>query len=113
MNFQNCHHFLTLFSSVAAVNSFVAGPTIVRRVLSQAPPQVNLNLGNVSFPAISIPNLPHGIGEQSIYNLIGEIFKQTINQYLNHAATVAVQELVKSLLFKFERIELNHAWKQV
>jgi hypothetical protein len=83
----------------------------VRKMLQQLPQQINVNLANVNIPAINISGLPQGIDEQSVYNLVRQVFNQTVSQYLANATQVVVQELIKSLPLKFERADLNLGWK--
>jgi len=81
--------------------------------LRQVPPQVNLNLTKLNLPAINIPNLPPNINQQQIDALIQQISSAVIQQSLNNAVQVAVQQLVKSLpQVGFERFLFNSGWKE-
>lgn len=84
----------------------------VRR-LRQVPPQVNVNLTNLTLPALNIPNLPPGINQQQINALIQPVVSSVIQQSLNDAVQVAVQQLIKSLpQAGFERFVFNAGWRK-
>jgi len=84
----------------------------VRR-LRQVPPQINLNLTNINLPAINIPNLPPNVSQEQINKLIQQVVSAVIQQSLNNAVQVAVQQLIKSLpQVGFEHFPFNAGWKE-
>ena len=83
------------------------------RRLRQVPPQINLNLTNLNLPAISIPNLPPNVSQKQINALVQQVVSGAIQQSLNDAAQVAVQQLIRSLpQAGFERVSFNSGWKK-
>lgn len=81
--------------------------------LRKVPTQVNINLSNVNFPTINIPNLPASITQQQIDALIQQAAGVAIQQSLSNAAQIAVEQLIKSLpQAGFERISFNTGWKK-
>ena len=81
--------------------------------LRKVPPQVNINLSNVNFPTINIPNLPASITQQQIDALIQQAAGVAIQQSLNNAIQVAVEQLIKSLpQIGFEHISFNSGWRK-
>lgn len=83
------------------------------RRLRQVPPQVTLNLTNLNLPVINVPNLPPNIDQNAINLLIQQVVNTTIQQSLNNAAQLAVQQLIKSLpQVSFERFSFNSGWKK-
>jgi len=84
----------------------------VRR-LRKVPPQVNINLSNVTFPTLNVPNLPSGITQQQINALIQQAASGAVQQSLNNAVQVAVDQLIKSLpQVGFEHISFNSGWRK-
>lgn len=84
----------------------------VRR-LRQAPSQINLNLTNLNLPAINIPNLPPNVSQEQINALVQQVVSRVIQQSLNDAAQVAVQQLIRSLpQAGFEHFSFNSGWKK-
>src|SRR5262245_10643751 len=88
----------------------------VRR-LRQIPPQValNLQLGNITPPAINIPALPPGLDPAAIAQLVRQIVQPTIQAMLQpliqQAASDAAEQLLKSLPSRgFERTLANQRW---
>jgi hypothetical protein len=88
----------------------------VRR-LRQVPPQValNLQLGNVTPPAINIPALPAGLEPAVVAQLVQQIVQSTIQAALQpliqQAASDATEQLRKSLPSRgFERTLTNQRW---
>jgi len=81
--------------------------------LRKVPPQINLNLNNMTFPVISIPNIPAGFNQQQIEALIQQVVSTIIQQSLNNATQAVVQQLLRSLpQAGFERISYNSGWKK-
>ena len=84
----------------------------VRR-LRKVPPQINLNLTNLNLPAINIPNLPTNVSQEQINVLVQQVTSGVIQQSLNDAAQVAVQQLIRSLpQAGFEHASFNAGWKK-
>jgi hypothetical protein len=84
----------------------------VRR-LRQIPPQINLNLTNLNLPTINISNLPPNVNKEQINALIQQVVTGVIQQSLNDAVQVAVQQLIKSLpQAGFERFAFNSGWEK-
>lgn len=73
--------------------------TITRRVrrLRNVPPQVTLNLNNIAFPPLTIPNLPQSMDPAQVKALVEQVVKSTMQQCLNNGIQVAIQQLVTSL----------------
>ena len=83
------------------------------RRLRQVPPQVTLNLANLNLPVINLPNLPPNSDQNAINTLIQQVVSTVIQQSLNNAAQIAVQQLIKSLpQAGFERLSFNSGWKK-
>lgn len=81
--------------------------------LRKIPPQVNLNLGNVTFPNINIANMPAGITQQQVQAMIQQVAGVSIQQAINIAVGSAVEQLIKSLpQAGFERIQFNSGWRR-
>lgn len=81
--------------------------------LRQVPPTINLNLTNLNLPAINIPNLPPNVSQEQINAIVQQVVSGVIQQSLNDAAQVAVQQLIKSLpQAGFERFAFNSGWKK-
>jgi len=82
----------------------------VRR-LRQVPPQVNLNLTNLHLPPINIPNLPSNINQQDLQMLVQQVVSSVVQQSLNNAVQIAVDQLLKSLPHVgFERFTFDSGW---
>lgn len=81
--------------------------------LRQVPPTINLNLTNLNLPAINIPNLPPNVSQEQINAIVQQVVSGVIQQSLNDAAQVAVQQLIKSLpQVGFEHFAFNTGWKK-
>ena len=81
--------------------------------LRQVPPTINLNLTNLNLPAINIPNLPPNVSQEQINAIVQQVVSGVIQQSLNDAAQVAVQQLIKSLpQVGFEHFAFNKGWKK-
>lgn len=84
----------------------------VKRI-RQIPPQVNLNLTNISLPAINIGNLPADATQQQIEALVRQVVSATVQQSLNDAAQIAAQQLLQSLpQAGFEHFAFDSGWKE-
>jgi len=84
----------------------------VRR-LRKVPPQVSINVSNVNFPTINIPNLPATVTQQQISALIQQAAGGAIQQSINSAVQTAVDQLVKSLpQAGFEHVSFNSGWRK-
>lgn len=82
----------------------------VKRV-KQIPPQVTLNLNNIQFPPITIPNLPPGINQEGFNILVTQVVNQIVQGALNQASVIAVQQLLASLPDAgFQQLDLNSGW---
>ena len=81
--------------------------------LRQVPPTINLNLTNLNLPAINIPNFPPNVSQEQINAIVQQVVSGVIQQSLNDAAQVAVQQLIKSLpQVGFEHFAFNTGWKK-
>lgn len=84
----------------------------VRR-LRQLPPQVNINLTNLTLPTINLPALPPNIDQNVINTLIQQVVSSVVQQSLTNAAQVAVQQMIKSLpQVGFENFAFDSGWKK-
>ena len=103
--------------NLASVESFkrfdICKQSVRMRRLRQVPPQINLNLTNLNLPAINIPNLPPDVSQDQINELVQQVVSGVIQQSLNDAAQVAVQQLIRSLpQTGFERVAFNSGWEK-
>jgi Serine dehydrogenase proteinase len=81
--------------------------------LRKIPPQVNLNVSNVNFPTINIPNIPASITLEQVQALIQQVAGQVIQQSINATVGSVVEQLIKSLpQAGFERIQFNSGWRK-
>lgn len=79
--------------------------------LRQVPPQVTLNITNLSFPAINIPGLPSGITPQQIAQTVEQLLPAIVQPIIENAASRATERLLDSLPSgQFERVEYNGGW---
>ncbi|PTL35456.1 hypothetical protein CLG94_09290 [Candidatus Methylomirabilis limnetica] len=79
--------------------------------LRQVPPTINLNLTNIQFPVINLPNLQPNMNPQQIQALVQQMANATMQQILNTAVQNAINELMKSLpQIGFEHVSLNSGW---
>lgn len=79
--------------------------------LHQVPPTINLNLTNIQFPAINLPNLQPNMNPQQIQAFVQQMANATMQQILNTAVQNAINELMKSLpQIGFEHVSLNSGW---
>jgi hypothetical protein len=82
----------------------------VKRV-KQIPPQINLNLSNIQFPPVTVPNLPPGINQEGFNILVTQVVNQVVQGALNQASIIAVQQLLASLPDAgFQQLDLNSGW---
>ncbi len=82
----------------------------VRR-LRKIPPNVTLNLSNISFPAL--PALPQGINAAQLQNLIAQMVQAIVPNVLNTAAQLAAQEFLRNLpSVGFETFNFNIRWEK-
>jgi len=82
----------------------------VRR-LRKIPPNVTINLSNVSFPAL--PALPAGINTAQLQNAIAQMIQALVPSTINLAAQQAAQEFLRSLPSAgFETFNFNIRWEQ-
>lgn len=81
----------------------------VRR-LKKIPPQMTLNLSNVSFPAL--PALPQGINLNQLQNVITQMIQTIVPNVINVAAQQAAQEFLRNLpSVGFETFNFNIRWE--
>jgi hypothetical protein len=81
--------------------------------LRQIPPQLTLNLGTVNIPAINIPTLPAGVTQEQINILINQIMQSIMQQSVNNALQVAVQQLLNSLPVQgYEHVDYDGGWRR-
>ncbi|HLA51246.1 MAG TPA: hypothetical protein VJZ92_03235, partial [Thermodesulfobacteriota bacterium] len=67
----------------------------------------------LNLPVINLPNLPPNSDQNAINTLIQQVVSTVIQQSLNNAAQIAVQQLIKSLpQAGFERLSFNSGWKK-
>jgi len=85
--------------------------------LRQIPPQVNLNLNltNLTLPAINIPELPPNINQQQMNEIIQQVVNAVIQRSVENAAQVASQQAAKQLVESlpnvgFETMSFNSGW---
>ena len=75
------------------------------------PPTVNLKLQNVNLPGVNIGNLPAGLSQAQIKQLVEQVVSAALQQALQQASAIAAGELVKALPGAgFERITLKDGW---
>jgi hypothetical protein len=80
--------------------------------LRQIPPQVQLNLTNLSVP-IALPALPAGINQQQINALVEQVISAVVPQSLGGAAQAAAHELMRALpQAGFERFSFDAGWRE-
>lgn len=106
---QNLNH--------ACIESYDRLDTCTRSVrvrkLKQIPPNIQLNLKDLSLPQFNIPNLPTGITPQQIAQLIQQVVNTYMQQHLESAVKIAAQEYIKSLpLREFEYTWFDSRWKK-
>jgi len=76
------------------------------------PPQITLNLSNLSLPTVNIPDLPDGITPQQVAQVVEQILPRIVQPILSEVASEAVRAFEKSLpLAGFEHISFNSGWK--
>lgn len=84
----------------------------VRRI-RQVPPQVALNLNNLSLPTINIPNLPAGATPQTVAQLVQQLLPTLIQPIVEQAARTAATVFINSQpTGNFEHVPLNRRWRQ-
>lgn len=75
------------------------------------PPQITLTLDNLSFPNINIPNLPQGLTQDQIYQMIKQLLPNIIQPVISHVAQEVTDKFIRSLPdVQFARIEYNEKW---
>lgn len=83
------------------------------RKLRQVPPQITLNLQNINFPALNIPNIQVNFTPQQIDTIIRQTINSVIQESLNNASKIAINQLLKSLpQAGFERFLFNGGWRK-
>lgn len=79
--------------------------------LRQIPPQVTLNLNNLPFPTINIPNLPEGV---SIKQLLEQMLPAIVKPIIDDSVSKCIQDLIKNLPYgQFEIMDYNAGWNMV
>ena len=82
----------------------------VKRI-KQVPPQVQINLGNVQFPQLTLPALPAQITQEQLNQLIAQIVTQVIQSSLNQTVAVAIQQLLLSMPDAgFQQFDVKSGW---
>ncbi|WP_048190584.1 hypothetical protein [Methanobacterium sp. SMA-27] len=85
---------------------------LVARKLRQIPPQVNINLSNMSYPQINIPELPEGTTTEEINQLVINTVNSII-QSINNAIPLATRETLKNLPHTgFQNYSINSRWEK-
>lgn len=83
------------------------------RKLKKVPPQLTLNLGNISFPTLNIPSPPVGVTPQQLMQFIQQVVNAQLQGILNNAAALTIAELLKVLPSAgFEHISYNSGWRR-
>ena len=84
----------------------------VRR-LRQVPPQVTLNVNNLSFPVVNMPALPSGITPEQVAQLIQQLLPSIIRPVIDTAAQEVASRFMATLpVAQFERVEYNGGWRK-
>jgi len=98
---------------VESINRFdICSKSHKAKRIKQIPPQVQLNLSNVQFPPISIPNLPEGATPEQFNNLIDQVVKGVLQGALSQASLVAVQQLLAAMPDSgFQHFDFNAGWR--
>ena len=80
--------------------------------IRQTPPQVAININNLSLPAINIPNLPQGSSLDQLQSFFEQYINRVLPAVINGAAVNVAEELIKTFpVGGFERIEYNKKWR--
>ena len=83
----------------------------VRR-LRETPPQINVNLNNMTFPQVALPNLPPGITPDQFNAMVQQTVRATVQQALNASVQNAIKQLIQSLPQKgFQKIVFDSKWE--
>lgn len=98
---------------IESVNRFdICQKNIRVKRIRRIPPQVTLNLNNLSFPAINFPSLPDGITADQIPKIIEQLLPSIIQPVIEQSAKEITKEFLESLpSAQFERMEYNGGWK--
>lgn len=99
---------------VESLNRFdVCKKSMRTRRLRDISPQINLNLTNLNIQAINIPNVPPEVSREQLNMLVRQVVSGVVQQSLNDATQIALQQLIKSLpQAGFEHFSFNSGWKK-
>ncbi|MCF6159347.1 MAG: hypothetical protein E3K32_12450 [wastewater metagenome] len=108
---ENTWHNLYL-ACVESISRFDTYQKSLRvRRLKQSQPQVTLNISNIAFPAINIPQLPPDVTSEQIRKIVEKIVSAQFQSIVNNAVKVAVNEFLKALPSAgFEHISFKSSW---
>ena len=81
--------------------------------LRQIPPNLNVNLNNISFPPVTLQGNNDALNQQQIAELVQNTVKANLQATLNAAVQNAVNETMKSLPQRgFEHVNMNSGWSK-
>jgi hypothetical protein len=81
------------------------------RRLREIPPQISINLSNISLPPINIPNLPAGIDVGAFQQLVQALLQQYVQASINAEVGAVVDKLIASMPSPaIERTNYNVRW---
>ena len=91
----------------------VARQSIRVRAVRAVPPQIQLNLNNLSMPTINVPQLPPGITAAELQQLVQQLVSQLVPQAIRAAVDQASDRFLSSLpLTGYQRIAYRARWEQ-
>ncbi|MEK7794373.1 MAG: hypothetical protein AAB353_07575 [Candidatus Hydrogenedentota bacterium] len=87
--------------------------TLKLRQLRKVPPQVTINISNLSLPPINVGNLPGGIDANQIAGIVANAVQSQLQFVVRLASERAVESFIAALPNAgFERMSLGNGWKE-
>ena len=81
--------------------------------IPQVPPTVQINLGQIVFPPLTIPGIPSGVTPDQINDILSQLVNATVQSCLNETVQNATRQLLKSLpTAGFQKTVFSGGWAE-
>lgn len=110
---ENIWDNLNLACIESAEKFHICRKSLKVKKLRNLPPNININLGQLNFPQIVMPNNIQTLSQSALNTLVEQIVKANVQNSLNAAVATAIDMLVKSLPQRgFESVFFNSGWEE-
>lgn len=82
------------------------------RLIRSVPPQVTLNLQNLTVPSVNLPQLPEGLSAEQVMAVVQQALSSIVQAWLKQVAGEVAETFRKSLpVGQFQHVAMNSGWR--